>query len=64
MTDARQWWQKVAVPMRKVARDVILVARFVIIALAGLREVVTKCKFLGKRGILKEVADEMFVLVL
>ena len=36
-------------------KDIIFVACFVRIALAWLREVVTKCKFRGKRGILQHV---------
>ena len=52
VTDARLWWHKVAVPMGKVAKDVIFVVCFVRIALARLREVATKCKFHGRRGIL------------
>ena len=51
-TDARPWWRKVVVPMGKVGQDVIFVACFVRTALAGLREVVTKCKLPGKRGTL------------
>ena len=43
---------KVALPVGKVAKDVIFVACFVQNAVAGLREVVTKCKLRGRRGIL------------
>ena len=52
VTDAPLWWQKVAVPMGKVAKDVIFVACFVRIALARLREVASKWKLRGRRGIL------------
>ena len=50
MADARPWWQNVAVPIGKVAKDVICVACFARIALARLREVAIKCKFRGRRG--------------
>ena len=35
-TDARPWWQKVAVPIGKVAKDYMFLAFFIRIALAGL----------------------------
>ena len=47
-TDARLWRQKVAVPTGIVAKDVYF-------AVAGLQGVVTKCKFRGRRGILRDV---------
>ena len=52
-TEARPWWQKVAAPMGKVAKDVMFVACFLQILLAGLREVVTKCKLRDRRAHVK-----------
>ena len=66
----RPSWQKVAVPIGKVAKHVIFVVCFVRIALARLREVATKCKFRGRCGLLShvrkltEVSHDMLVSVL
>ena len=41
-------WQKVVVPMGKVEKGIMFIACFVRNGLAGLREVATMCKFLGR----------------